>query len=142
MEHFNSFTGIPRLNAKNLMIKKADYINKPLLEEIVGNSIKTGDKIIFDLDYEEFNILVDVNIFCCEKNEKNLKIEFFLKVERNAKIEILKQNIISTIIFLWNQFISIQEENNDFYLLKEFEIMGTRRKLEIMNELDYLPCIM
>ena len=135
MERFSAFTGIPRLCAKNLQILSDRGIIRAPLVGIVGDFIKIGDKVIFELDYQEFWIEVDVSLFCLNKH---LKIELSLKIDKNDKFENLKQDIASISICLWNHFVKKQQDFHvyDYFLLKEFELLDFQEKSR--NSIDLL----
>ena len=133
MERFAIFSGLPGLTAKNLFIKNDKGINPAPLDGIVSDYIKSGDVIIFDLEYNEIWVEVDMTLFCVGKE---YKILFSLKVNLNEKLINFKQNLISISVELWNNLI--KEDNNEngiYYLIKKFEFDGVR-KLEIINELE------
>ena len=133
MERFAVFSGLYGLSAKNLFIKNGKGLNPAPLEGRVNDHIKSGDIILFDLNYEEIWIEVDMTLYCVVKEYKFL---FSLKVNINEKLINFKQNLISISVGLWNNII--KEENNSFnvyYLLKKFEFEGSR-KLDSSNELE------
>ena len=141
MERFAAFSGITRLTAKDLHIFNVNNLFKAPTEGIVGNFIKNGDKVIFDLDYEEFWLEVSVNLF---SNNKKLKIEFFLRIQKYDFYENLKQNLISISTCLWNHYIKKQQDFNicEIYLLKNFEIISTVKCSEsegalVKDKLDF-----
>ena len=127
MERFGAFSGIPRLSAKKLQIFSESGITRAPLVGIVGDFIKNGDKVFFELDYQEFWIEVDVSLFCLNKH---LKIELSLRIDKNDKFENLKQDIASISICLWNHFVKKQQDFHvyDYFLLKEFEILDFEEK--------------
>ena len=132
MERFAIFSGLG-LTATNLYIKNDKGLNPAPLDGIVSDYIKSGDTIIFDLDYDEIWIEVDMTLSCVGKEYKFL---FSLKVDLNEKIINFKQNIISISVGLWNNLK--KEDNNEiniYYLLKKFEFDGLR-KIESWNELE------
>ncbi len=133
MERFAVFSGLHKLSAKNLFIKNGKGLIPAPLEGTVNDHIKSGDIILFDLNYEEIWIEVDMTLYCVGKEYKFL---FSLKVNLGEKLINFKQNIISLSVGLWNSLI--KEENNLFnvyYLLKKFEFEGSK-KLESVNELE------
>ena len=133
MERFAIFSGLPGLAAKNLYIKNDKGVNPAPLDGIVSDYIKSGDVIIFDLEYNEIWVEVDMTLFCLGKE---YKIIFSLRVNLNEKITTFKQNIISISVELWNYLIKEDlYENEIYYLLKKFEFDGIR-KLETINELE------
>jgi hypothetical protein len=127
MERFGAFSGIPRLSAKKLQIFSESGITRAPLVGIVGDFIKNGDKVFFELDYQEFWIEVEVSLFCLNKH---LKIEISLRIDKNDKFENLKQDIASISICLWNHFVKKQQDFHvyDYFLLKEFEILDFQEK--------------
>ena len=132
MERFAVFSGIG-LTAKNLFIKNDLGLKPAPLDGIVSDYIKSGDMIVFDLEYDEIWIDVDMTLSCVGKE---FKLLFSLKVDLNEKIINFKQNIISISVGLWNNLIKEHiNEIETYYLLKNFEFDGAR-KLDSLNELE------
>ena len=133
MERFTAFSGLSGLAAINLYIKNERGIHEAPTEGKVSDHIKSGDTIFFDLKYEEIWIDVEMTLNCKEKEHK---IFFSVKTKLNEKITNFKESLISISINLWSQ-LNKEDDNivNLFYLLKNFEIEGSR-KLDAVNELE------
>ena len=131
---FPVFSGLSKIGAKNLYIKNDKGLNPAPQEGIVSNHIKSGDMIMFDLEYEEIWIDVEMNLSCiC--NDKKYKFMFSLKVNLNEKILNFEQNLISIAVESWKTLSREDNKANIFYLLKKFDMEGSR-KLDLVNELD------
>lgn len=139
IEKFPKLSGLTGLQAKNLCIKSEKGLLPILSDEIMGNSIRSKDIIIFELEFSEIWLEVEMTL---QSEDKNLKISFELKVAVDFFISHMKDILIKMGIKSWTKYIlnnGDATEHYDYYLFSKFILIfsdkeGNVREGEI--ELD------
>jgi hypothetical protein len=101
------------------LTKKTEKGLIPLKSEgLIGDDIKAKDIIIFDLDFSEIWLEIEMTL---ESEDKTLKILFDLKVKVETYVTELKNNLIKMGIESWAKYMqSLSPNNFDYYLFSNF----------------------
>ena len=128
IEKFPKLSGLNGLIAKDLAKKSPTGLVSIKKEGNIGDSIKPKDVIIFDLEFSEIWLEVEMAL---ESEDNNLKITFELKVRIDSFIADLKHVLIKMGIKSWVKLLRQQEshdtsssdqEDNDYYIFSHFSI--------------------
>jgi hypothetical protein len=139
IEKFPKLSGLTGLQAKNLCIKSEKGLLPILSDEIMGNSIKSKDTIIFELEFSEIWLEVEMTL---QSEDKSLKISFELKVAVDFFISHMKDILIKMGIKSWAKYILDNEdapEDYDYYLFSNFILIFSDKEGNVMQgeiELD------
>lgn len=112
IEKFPKLSGLSGINTKNLLVKneKGDV---PLCYDVyLKNLIKAKDVVIFELDFKEIWLEVEMNL---NSEDKNLNILFELKVNVNYFISHLKDILVKMGIQSWAKYVLDIEDNSEDY---------------------------
>lgn len=83
----------------------------------INDYIKPNDTIMFDLNFTEYWLEVDMLMTC---DETNFNISFEIKVDCNSYISNLKSILIKMGITSWAQFVQDGENLPDHYIYSSF----------------------
>ncbi len=123
IEKFPKLSGLTGLSAKHLCIRTEKGLTPINSEEIMGSSIKSKDVIIFELDFTEVWLEVEMTL---QSTDICLKISFELKVEVDFFIPHVKDILIKMGIKSWAKYIMDNEDNPedyDYYLFSNFTLI-------------------
>lgn len=121
LEKFPKLSGLSGMDVKNLCIKNEKGLF-PINPEGCSRSIKANDTLIFDIEFSEIWLEVEMMLHC---GEKILKISFELKILCDWTIFSLGEILIKMGIKSWAKYIIDNDEDNenyDFYLFANFFI--------------------
>jgi hypothetical protein len=110
------------LIAKDLGIKTEKAIIPIDSEESLKNTIKSKEIVIFDLEFSEIWLEVEMTL---ESNQKNCKLSFEIKVRIDSLITRLKDILIKMGIKSWINFVSdgeINADQLDYYIFTSFTL--------------------
>lgn len=144
IEKFPKLSGLTGLSAKNLCVKNekgvAGLAQLNTEDDIIGNLIKPKDVIIFELEFSEIWLEVEMTL---KSQNKNLKIAFELKVSLDYFISHVKDILIKMGIKSWNKYLKNNIKNQeeiDYYLFSNFSLTfgndeknSTHKDIELDN---------
>lgn len=136
IEKFPKLSGLSGLTAKDLCLKTEKGL-LPIKCEKIGDMLKAKDLIIFELDFFEFWLEVEMTLEC---DSRSLQISFELKVKIDSYIAELKNILIKMGIKSWAKYSQDSEEHleeNDYYLFFNFAInFSDKEGLSIRKEIE------
>jgi hypothetical protein len=139
IEKFPKLSGLTGLQAKNLCIRTEKGYLQINSEEVMGNSIKSKDVILFELEFSEIWLEVEMTL---QSEDKCLKISFDLKVAVDFFISHVKDILIKMGIKSWAKYVLDNEdtpEEYDYYLFSNFTLIFSDKEGNLMQgeiELD------
>lgn len=132
VEKFPKLSGLSELATKDLC-----YITEkgliPISDKKLDSFIKPKDIIIFDLEFSEIWLEIEMSL---RSEENNLKISFEMKVKMDSYISELKNILIKMGIKYWAAYLlDIYKNSEDFeyYLFSNYTMILPDKQINLDN---------
>ena len=131
--HFPKLSNLKKLTIKNCKKKtEKGYVDLKCVG-IIGNSLKSKDLIVFDLNFTD--IWIEVNMIC-ESKELSSLFSFETKVPAKCNKTLLRNTLAKIAITYWAE--CYKNENYDYFIFSNIEIEDHHNdiKVDINNDLE------
>lgn len=140
IEKFPKFSGLNHTKAINLQ-KRTEKDLISIQEEnekdnvLIGDYINSRDTILFDLEFTEIWLEVEMVLIADDANKPSNKINFELKVSMEDQMKNLKNALIKMGIDTWKSFTTKENCHYDYYLFSNFKY----QYIQSLDNKEYCP---